>query len=107
MNKILFPFLCIILIACQSKQIQLTFDCSHSKLQPIESEEEAIKIGIGYLNSKRQSKYIYEDSVRVFHSLNDSTIYEIGFLRKEMVLPPYILLLIRKEDGCVEQALLE
>ena len=97
----------MILISCQSKEIQLTYDCSHSKLQKVRSEKEAIKVGIDYLNSTEQAKYIYKDSVKIFQNFNDSTFYEIGFLYKKRILPPHIILFIRKEDGCIHQPLLE
>jgi hypothetical protein len=107
MNRIFIAFIGLISLSCQSARIERTYDCSLSSSHRIDSEREAIEIATAYLNHQGRSNGFIKDSVQVFN--NDTTFYEVSFLTTQWqtILPPNVLLLVRKSDGCVHQAVLE
>ncbi len=107
MNRIFITLISLIAISCQSARIERTYDCSWSVAHRIDSEKEAIEIAAAYLNHQGRSNGFIKDSVQVFAS--DTTFYEVSFLRTQWqtILPPNILLMVRKSDGCIHQAVLE
>lgn len=104
MKIILVFFTTLLLPSCYSTEIDLFRKCTWSAGHFISNEKEAINVTIDFIKSNNSENELYLDSVEVFHTLNDSTIYEISFKKTAIELPPNILFLIRKSDGCLVEA---
>ena len=92
----MFIYICF---GCNPATHNMKFDCTYSKNEIVNTEEKAIEIANYFLEQNSDTTNYYKDSVTVNQD-NDGD-YRITFKIKDLVMPPIILLYVRKDDGCV------
>jgi hypothetical protein len=83
---------------CNPAMHNMKFDCTYSKNEIVTTKEDAVEIANYFLEQIADTNY-YKDSVTV-DQYNEGN-FRISFKRKDLVMPPTILLYVRKDDGCV------
>lgn len=103
---IAFSFLISLSICfgCNPATHSIKFDCDYSKKEIVETKEGAVEIANYFLVQCSTTNY-YKDSVFVEQLENGD--FQVSFKVKGRQIPDDILLIVRKDDGCVAVILQE
>jgi hypothetical protein len=104
-GQLIFSFLLLtilsICIGCNSTNLAkhyIKYDCTNSKNEIVGTKEEAVEIANYFLEQSADINY-YKDSVTVIQ--NEDGDYQVSFPKKDFSLPGIIMLMVRKDDGCI------